>query len=592
MHRISVLPLTFLLCLSAANCPAQDALSTAALQRLGLEVRWNSQSVLNVRRDIVSFVTNDEEILYVQSSGGILTAINAENGRRLWTAQVGRTDEAAMAVVSNSDLVLVLAGPSIYGYNKFTGTQMLEYRMPGQPSAGPALTEGTVLVPLHGGAIYAYSIGVLEYLYRYGTLPEDVAVPHLWRFICGEEVIYPPVVGEEAFAFVSEAGNLYTVNTGGIEKGKARYQLLFDTTASAPLAITENATSSSVLMLTDDNIAFSVDLITGTTEWTYPLGRPMTQAPVTVGDNVYVVTEDGTLTDISRDAFDGRPVEIPQYRAPMYIGAGMEEVEIDAQVQADLRLVGSRGLRLTEITPDSPAIAAGLQVDDIIVRIDEITVTSVEEARSGIVELPLRVERPVEVIRGNSLQRIQLKIGVLDWDVKGIRSLTAIGRFGIYGIDQANRLVGYNRYDSEMIGRLPVTSYQVHHHNTVTDQIFLVSKSGDVLCLREIGPSIRMPELTPTTRMAKVVRVNVRIGDPIEVAGTVLCEVELADGSTQEISADAKGVVREIHVRPGQMVAVGEPLVRIDDDSFPIYHQRPEQRPVDVELNDAGAGDE
>ncbi|MEO2025092.1 MAG: PQQ-binding-like beta-propeller repeat protein [Fuerstiella sp.] len=592
MHRISVLPLTVLLCLSATDCPAQDVLSTDALQRMGLEVRWNSQSVLNVRRDIVSFVTNDEEILYVQSSAGVLTAINAENGRRLWTAQVGRTDEATMAVVSNSDLVLVLAGPAIYGYNKFTGAQMLEFRLPGQPSAGPALTENTVLIPLHGGAIYAYSIGVLEYLYRYGTLPEDVAVPQLWRFICAEGIIHPPVVGEEAFAFVTEAGNMYTVNIGGIEKGRARYQLLFDTPASAPLAITDNASSSSVLMLTDDNIAFSVDLITGTTEWTYPLGRPMTQAPVTVGDHVYVVTEDGTLTNISRDDFGGRPVEIPQYRAPMYIGAGMEEVELDSQLKADLQLVGSQGLLLTEITPDSPAAAAGLQVGDIIVRIDEITVTSVEEARSGIVELPLRVERPLEVIRGESLEKLKLKIGVTEWDVKGIRSLTSIGRFAIYGIDQANRLIAYDQRNSRIIGRLPVTSYQVHHHNAVTDQIYLVSKSGDILCLREIGPSVRMPELTSVSRMAKIVRVNVRVGDPIEATGTVLCEVELPDGSTHPISADAKGVVREIHVKTGQLVAVGQPLVQIDDDSFPIYHQRPEQRPVDVELNDPGAGDE
>ncbi|MEO2020050.1 MAG: PQQ-binding-like beta-propeller repeat protein [Fuerstiella sp.] len=592
MHRISVLPLTFLLCLSAADCRAQDVLSTDALQRLGLEVRWNSQSVLNVRRDIVSYVTNDEEVLYVQSSAGVLTAINAENGRRMWTAQVGRTDESAMAVVSNSDLVLLLVGPTIHGYNKFTGAKLLEFRLPGHPTAGPALTENTVFVPLHGGAIYAYSIGVLEYMYRYGTLPEDVAVPQLWRFICAEEIIYPPVVGEEAFSFVSEAGNLYTVNTGGIEKGRARYQLLLGTPASAPLAINDNASSSSVLMLTDHNIAFSIDLITGATEWTYPLGRPMTFAPVVVGDSVYVVTEDGTLTNISRNEFGGRPVEIPQYRAPMYIGAGMEEVEIDSQLQADLGLIGARGLRLTEITPNSPATAAGLQVGDIVVRIDEITVTSVEEARSGIVELPLRVERPVEVIRGKSLERLKLKISSAEWDVKGIRSLTAIGRFGIYGIDQANRLVGYDKLNSRMIGRIPVTSYQVLHHNSVTDQLYLVSKSGDILCLREIGPSVRMPELTAVSRMAKVVRVNVRIGDPIEATGTVVCEVELPDGSIQPISADTKGVVREIHVRPGQMVAVGEPLVRIDDDSFPIYHQRPEQRPVDVELDDASAGDE
>ena len=592
MNRIRVVSLTFLLCLSAVNCPAQDLLSTDALQSLGLEVRWNSQAVLNVRRDIVTYVTNDEEILYVQSSAGILTAINAENGRRLWTAQVGRTDEATLSVVSNSDLVLVLAGPSVYGYNKFTGTQLLQFRLPEQPAAGPALTEKAVFIPLHGGAVYAYSISVLEYLFRYGTLPEDVAIPHMWRFICGEEIVHSPVVGEQAIAFVSEKGNVFTVNSGGIEKGRARYQLLLNTPASAPLAIADNATSSSVLMLSDDNLAFSIDLITGKTEWTYPLGRPMTNGPIIVGDSVYVVTEDGTLTNISRDEFDGRPVEIPQYRAPMHIGAGMQEVEIDAQLQADLNLAGSQGILVTEVTQDSPAAAAGLQTGDIIVRIDEITVPTVEEAQSGIVELPFRVERPVEVVRGKTLEKLELKIGATEWDVKGIRSLTSVGRFGIYGIDQANRLVGFNKHDSRIIGRLPVSDYQVHHHNSLTDQIYLVSKSGDVLCLREIGPMVRMPQLTSVSRMAKIIRVNVRIGDPVDAAGTVLCEVELPDGSTQPITIDTPGVIREIFVRAGQAVTVDAPLARIDDDNFPIYHQRPEQRPVDVELDDGGTDGE
>jgi membrane-associated protease RseP (regulator of RpoE activity) len=247
---------------------------------------------------------------------------------------------------------------------------------------------------------------------------------------------------------------------------------------------------------------------------------------------------------------------------------------------------------VTEVTQDSPAAAAGLQTGDIIVRIDEITVTTVEEAQSGIVELPFRVERPVEVVRGKTLEKLELKIGATEWDVKGIRSLTSVGRFGIYGIDQANRLVGFNKHDSRIIGRLPVSDYQVHHHNSLTDQIYLVSKSGDVLCLREIGPTVRMPQLTSVSRMAKIIRVNVRIGDPVDAAGTVLCEVELPDGSTQPITIDTPGVIREIFVRAGQAVTVDAPLARIDDDNFPIYHQRPEQRPVDVELDDGGTDGE
>ena len=585
MHRIAAFCLTLVAgtaALGLSSCVAAD-LSQAELRALGLEVRWTGQAVLDVRRDVVRHVSNDESNIYLQSSGGMLTVLHAENGRKLWSAQIGRNDEPSMAAVTNDDTVLTIIGPVAHAFNKFDGTPLFEYRLAAQPMSPPAMNDGAFFVPVAGGALYAYSLSVLEYHTRYGKLPDTVATPHMWRFICGEVIVHRPVLGERAVAFATEARNLFSVETKGSPPGKTRFQMVLNRPATADLAIADNKGGSSVLMLTGDNRVFSVDLMTGKTEWTYPMGRSMVEAPIVIGSEVFVVTKDGSLTMLDRDELSpswGRPVEVPRYLAPMYIGAGMEDTAADSDVA---------GVVVKNIVPGSPAEMAGLLPGDIIRRIDGLEVTNVDSARNTLSELPRKAPRPVLVSRSGAVERLELRIPTTDWDVRGIEAITAIGRFAVFGIDQANRLVALDKRDGSNLGRVNIQGYGVRHHNAVTDQIYLVSSSGEVVCLREIGPTVKMPELSSLARHAKVISVKVQRGSAIEPTGTVICEVELPDGTTQPLSSSHKGAVREIYVTEGQVVNVDDPLIQISDDQFATYHQKPQQRPIDVELLDPNA---
>ena len=570
----------FFLTLFVGGLPFVDAadISSAELQAIGLEVRWTNQTMMDVGRDGVRFVTNDEANVYVQSTSGMMSCFHAENGRKLWNAQVGRTDEPGMMAVSNSQTLLVIAGPMAYAFNKFNGIPLFEFRLPTQPSAAPGLNEGAFYIPLSGGSIYAYSLSVLEYRTKYGKLPDDVITPHMWRFICAEEVTHPPVVGERAISFATESKSLFSVETSGIARGRTRCQLLLNRSATADLAVAGNKGGSSVVMLTGENRIFSVDMMTGNTEWTYPMGRKMNQIPVIIGNHVYVVAVDGTMVKIERDESSpswGRPLEMPAWQAPMLIGAGMFPTEADAAVA---------GLVVENINEGSTAAAAGLQPGDVITSIDGVEVTSIEAAQGAISELPLRVERTIEVTRGDTFKRLDIRIPAIKWEAIGVRSLTAVGRFGVYGIDMTERLVGFDLQTSRALGRVNIQGYPIHPHNSSTDQVYLVSKSGEVVCLREIGPTVRMPELTSVSNEAMIKSVRLNRGASIDAAGTVVCEVELPGGDIHEIASNHPGSVREIYIRPGQVVRVGEPLILIADDKFATYHQNPQQRPIDVEL--------
>ncbi len=710
MHRnfdVRNFTLAVLCTLLPGSIQAADIPSAQELDPLGLEVRWNSQAVLNVRRDTVAHVSNDENNIYIQSSSGMLTAFDAENGRRLWSTQIGRGDEPAMAAVSNKDTVIVVAGPVVYGYNKFSGTQLLEFRLPRQPSASPVMGEGIFYVPVTGGALYAFETATLEYQFRFGTLPPGVALPQAWRYICNEKIVHPPVLGLQFVAFATQSGNLHVVNTSGVQRVTLRYQLFLQGPISAPLALVDNARSSSIIAMTDTHRVFSVELMdldriedgqpAQDVQWTYPLGRPMKNAPIAVRNDLFVVAVDGTLTQFSRDpakTFWGRPVEIPQYEAPVLIGAGMVDAEIDPQLQAGLS-VGGQGVRVTTVVPGSPADQAGLQAGDLLVTINRTPAASVTVAKEVISRLPLRFNRPIEVIRVStgmqlmeqdsdsplqisdtetltrhvvlagvardsaameaglkqgdilvrigdeliesvegaqrataaaapgtltlqllrdgtvvpakielttekhplqstrvptvSLQTLQLTIPVEQWVVDGITSLSAVGRFCVFGIDRTNRLVAYDRATSEMLGRVAVPGYAVHLNNSITDQIILISSTGDVLCLREIGPTVRMPRgLSDVSNRATVKEVLVTKDDPIEPTGTVVATVAFPDGAEHQISANNKGLVQDVYVKVGDVVLVDDPLIRIADDKFATYHQRPLQQPVDAELQSSG----
>ena len=103
------------LCALTADAFAQRSLSVQVptarqLARFGLERAWASQATIEIGRDVVRHLVLDEDNLYVQSSGGTVTAFDNETGEKRWAVQLGNKDEPSFAATSNEELVLVIAG--------------------------------------------------------------------------------------------------------------------------------------------------------------------------------------------------------------------------------------------------------------------------------------------------------------------------------------------------------------------------------------------------------------------------------------------------------------------------------------------------
>ena len=256
---------------------------------------WEAQAVLNVGRDKVAHIVNDEDIVFVQSTAGIVTALNAESGREMWTAQVGRTDEVAMPATSNASIVMIVAGPTLYALNKFSGKELFSYRLPNQPSAGPVITESSFFVPLSDGSIVACSLKTLQYLERYHKLPPGIGHAVAWHFSTGEVIKFAPVAGSSRVGFVTDQGNIHVLDISGVQAGRSKFQFLMQSPATAPLTLVTRD-QEYILAAAANHRLFCIGMNTsGRMEWQFPLGHQISEPITVIGQDVYIVGDEGEL---------------------------------------------------------------------------------------------------------------------------------------------------------------------------------------------------------------------------------------------------------------------------------------------------------
>jgi outer membrane protein assembly factor BamB len=294
---------------SGVALQAED-ISETDLSTAKVHPRWQSQAVMNSSRDRLSFFTADVDNIYIQSSAGVVTALNADTGRKLWASQIGLNDESSLAAVSNDDVLLITTGPVIHAVNKFTGNELFKFRLPGQPSTPPAVDNGSLYVPMLDGTVAGMSLRTLEHQERFGTLPPGVARAVAWRFVSGDPVSFSPIAGTDSIAIATDKGNFHSINSQGIQAGKSIFQLLLKSPVVAPMTLYPGPAGDTVLVATEDHRLHSIGFSkSGKINWTYPLTSTISAAMIVVGDDAFVITERTGLTKFSLSG--GVPVKIP-----------------------------------------------------------------------------------------------------------------------------------------------------------------------------------------------------------------------------------------------------------------------------------------
>ncbi len=268
--------------------------SQSMLARYGLVRAWWGQATLNPTRERVRYLVVDEDTLYVQSELGIVTAFDAESGRRLWAIRLGRSDLPSLPLVSNNDTVLVVVGIHLYALNKLDGEPLWELRLPGYPSTSPGVDDRQIYVGTLDGSVYAFDLRRIRQYYEERLLPQFSAETINWRYQAAREVTTPPVSTGRSVKFASLDQSLYAIGT--LDR-KLLWQFETDEPVSAPLAVGDGR----VYLASQDFNFYCINAETGQVRWHFITGLPILQAPRVIGDDVFIIPDHGGLFCLSAD---------------------------------------------------------------------------------------------------------------------------------------------------------------------------------------------------------------------------------------------------------------------------------------------------
>jgi len=291
--KLTILTAICLLATSGLSLAARPRLpGPQMLNRFGLERSWWGQAQLNSKRDQVTFVTVDEEALYVQASSGSITAFDAESGKRLWSAQRGRRDAPGQPAASNDKLVLVISGMYLYAFDKWSGQLAWELRLPKIPSTSPTIDKDRVYVGSLDGSVFAFNLEKIAELYDERLLPQWTQVAVDWRFRTTKEVTTPPVSANGRVLFASLDQSLYSVDA---DTRSQHLQFETDAPVSAPLGYSNGF----LYLASEDFNLYCINVDNGSVRWQARMGLPVHKAPRVIGQHVMVMPLRGGMHYLS-----------------------------------------------------------------------------------------------------------------------------------------------------------------------------------------------------------------------------------------------------------------------------------------------------
>lgn len=269
--------------LVGARLPSEDMLN-----HYGLTRAWWSYATMNSHRDHLLHLTLDEFNFYAQASSGLVTAFDAETGKRLWAAQIGGSDRASYPLTFNDELLFVVNGMKLFAVQKFDGNIRWDLSLPAQPTTSPVSDEFRVYMGFMDGSCYAFDLALIDELNATGMLPQWSGNAIVWRYKTSKSIIVPVVPAGDVLAFASQNGSLYSVTA---EKRDLNFQFETDAKLSAPMALYDNW----LLVASEDYNFYAVDIRNGATPWQMTAGLPIRREPRVILGNVYLSPERGGM---------------------------------------------------------------------------------------------------------------------------------------------------------------------------------------------------------------------------------------------------------------------------------------------------------
>lgn len=296
----------------------------------GLTRAWAAQVQLDPSRGRLRSMVLDSGTLFLQTDQGVVEAVDAETGKRLWTTQIGDRVYCTFAPAANPRFVALVNGSTLYLLNRFNGKLLWKVQLSGAPSAGPAFSLQRVYVPLSDGMIVAYQLKLMKdpvedlgHLLKDESLtPEKAAARELAQrdaIRLSQENIPPatcrgpgrplaaPLVtrqtaDEEYVAWTTDRGYLCVGRIDRTREGG--FTMLYRLQTGAPISgqpcyLPPNpdvvGDSGVIFAASEDGFVYAVRERDGQQLWRFSTGNPIVESPVILGHFVLVTNQLGGM---------------------------------------------------------------------------------------------------------------------------------------------------------------------------------------------------------------------------------------------------------------------------------------------------------
>jgi outer membrane protein assembly factor BamB len=324
-----------------------DGKPLTPLARIGLERHWFAVIPLYAQERML-LVNLAEDLLFAQTSQSNLHAYDAETGRFLWTTNLGAMTAEALPVSVNADSVFVTGGANnLFVLDRKSGRIRWNQKLESMPSSSTAADDERVSVGLNTGKLATF-------------LLKDHTSSFNWQ--TGGELTARPILAGPIVAFASHDARAYVAL-------KDPPKLIFRYRTGGPITADMGTYGTRTLLISsEDNTFYAVDLFTGETKWSYPTSSPVNQQPLVAKNEVYVINNRGGLfcfdaeTGKARWTLEtggGRLLAVTETR--VFLETGFRDLFIvDRQTGAmafDARAVRERAgldVRQFNLTPTNP----------------------------------------------------------------------------------------------------------------------------------------------------------------------------------------------------------------------------------------------
>ena len=221
-----------------------------------------------------------EVTVYVRSTAGTVTALDAETGQQKWAVQAGKPGYPSYGVSVNDDHVATLSGANLFLLDAKNGQVLDNIPLRFLPGGTPTIDGELIYLPTTKGVIDVIEtsdLGRKKYtLGSSGRIESSVTVS-------------PSTV-----SWCTSDGYIY-VARAGIPGVIYRFQSL-DTMVAAPVYMDATLFAASL-----DGYVYALDEANGDVKWRYAAGGQIREAPIAVEGCIYVTTEDGEMSAVDAE---------------------------------------------------------------------------------------------------------------------------------------------------------------------------------------------------------------------------------------------------------------------------------------------------